>query len=242
LETLDKEIVMAITSGALTMLAESGSGTLAGGAHSDTFMRVARALARRVTECFQRQFDAFILSRAFPGQPALAYFEILANEEVDTGEIIEDVKGLAEAGYDVDAAQLQEKTAYKVTRRQLAPGQSGQPGQSGPAFTNRAQNGLKPERRTEPTDIDDGMLGASLEALLEGMAADFKPVAERLQNLLMDAESEQELQEGLKSLLADLPALAAEVGGNDATVTAWQKILGMAAANELEAEESEAAR
>jgi hypothetical protein len=64
------------------------------------------------------------------------------------------------------------------------------------------------------------------------MHADFQPVAARLQELLMDAESEADLQAGLELLLEDLPKLAAQVGANNATVSAWQEILGAAAANE----------
>lgn len=231
-EALDKEIVMAITSGALTMLAESGSGTLAGGAHSDTFMRVARALARRITEVMQAQFDADILRTRFPGQPALAYFEILANEEVDTGEIIKDVKELKTAGFDVDASQVTEKTGYKVSR-------ASQPGQAGPSspLPNRAggQRSSVAEdgsARVEPSDPTEDMLAASLDTLLAGMHADFTPVASRLQDLLMDAQSDADLKAGLELLLEDLPKLAAEVGASDATVAAWQQILGTAAANE----------
>jgi hypothetical protein len=226
LETLDKEIVMAITSGALTMLAESGSGTLAGGAHSDTFMRVARALARRVTECFQRQFDAFILGRAFPGQPALAYFEILTNEEIDTGEIIKDLVRLKQAGFDTDAAQVEEKTSYKVTRAlPTAP--------AVPALPNRAAKEAKEaDEPTAPNDPTDDLLSASLDELLTGMQQDFRPVAERLQSLLMDADTEADLKAGLELLIEDLPKLAAQVGATDATVQSWQKILGAAAANE----------
>jgi phage gp29-like protein len=223
-EALDKEIVMAITSGALTMLAESGSGTLAGGAHSDTFMRVARALARRITEVMQAQFDADILRAHFPGQPPLAYFEILANEETDVGEVVKDVQTLKAAGYSVEPSWLEEKTGYPITS------QPGQPGQSGPATVNNRKP--QPTTANAPQEPTEAMLAASLDALLSGMHADFQPVAERLQELLMDAESEADLQAGLELLLEDLPKLAAQVGASNATVAAWQEILGTAAANE----------
>jgi hypothetical protein len=117
LDYQDQQIVMAITGGLLTMLAESGSGNLAGGAHSDTFKRVTRALAGRVSESFQRQFDAEILAAAHPGQPVLAYFEISANEEQNVGEFIKDVGGLAGAGYEMTAAFIEEKTGYPVAAR-----------------------------------------------------------------------------------------------------------------------------
>jgi phage gp29-like protein len=237
-DALDKEIVMAITSGALTMLAESGSGTLAGGAHSDTFMRVARALARRVTEVMQAQFDADILRTRFPGQPPLAYFEILANEEVDTGEIIKDVKGLKDAGFDVDAEQVTEKTNYKVTRSQPAGNAPALPNRAGGRRSGVAEDG---PAGAEPSDPTEDMLAAALDELLAGMHADFAPVASRLQELLMDAESEDDLKAGLELLLEDLPKLAAEVGATDATVAAWQKILGTAAANEASADSADSA-
>lgn len=228
LEALDKEIVMAITSGQLTMLAESGSGTLAGGAHSETFMRVARALARRITSCMQQQFDRDILNARFPGQPPLAYFEILAEAETNVSEVIEDVTALKQAGFDVDAEQVAERTAYRVTR-------SGEPVPPDKnvrtPLPNRA-NGEPQTANREPDDVTDDMLAASLDALLEGMAADFAPVATRLNELLMSAEDDAALKAGMEKLLADLPDLAAAVGANDATVTAWRKILGAAAANE----------
>lgn len=110
----DEQIVLAVTSGLLTMLAESGSGTLAGGAHTNTFERVARALAGRVSETFQRQFDAEILGELHPNEPVLAYFAIAAEEETDTGEFIAGVKTLKDAGYQVSAGQIAEKTGYEV--------------------------------------------------------------------------------------------------------------------------------
>lgn len=227
-EGLEKEIVMAITSGALTMLAESGSGTLAGGAHSDTFMRVARALARRITGAMQKQFDARVRAQKFPGQPMLAYFEILANEEVDTGESIKDVRGLKDAGFDVDPSQVTERTTWRVSKSVMQP-----PALKGvPPVVNRAPAADDQDEGAEPEDITEEMLAASLDEMLSGMHADFMPVATRLQELLIDAQSEEDLKAGVELLIEDLPRLAAEVGASEATVQSWQKILGAAAANE----------
>ncbi len=112
----DEQIVMTITSGMLTMLAESGGGSLAGGAHSETFGRISRALAKRISETFQAQFDKEILNQFHPGEAVLAYFEIAANEEQDSGKVVEHVLTLAGAGLDVDPAQIEEKTGYRVRR------------------------------------------------------------------------------------------------------------------------------
>jgi phage gp29-like protein len=76
LSYLDKQIALLGTGGTLTMLAESGSGTLAGGAQQDAFNQIAQADASAVSEAFQRDFDTPLLEEAFPGWPAEAYFEI----------------------------------------------------------------------------------------------------------------------------------------------------------------------
>jgi len=74
LNRLDAEVVLVGTGGKLTMMAESGSGTLAGGAHQDTFTEIAAARAKTISERFQRDFDAEVLARKHPGEPALVYF------------------------------------------------------------------------------------------------------------------------------------------------------------------------
>ena len=223
-EALDKEIVMAITSGQLTMLAESGSGTLAGGAHNETFMRVARALAKRISMAFQRQFDLEVLAEKHPGQPPLAYFEILANEEMEVGEVVKDVKGLKEAGFAVDAGWLEEKTGYPVTVVvETAPG-------GGPALPNKQVKETK-EKRDEINDPSESFLEAARAALGRAEKADFKPLADALNAAL--AGDEAGLMNRLKALEEDLPKLAKRVKASAESVKAWEMILGAAMGNAL---------
>jgi phage gp29-like protein len=127
----DEQIALAITSGLLTMLAESGSGTLAGGAHSETFDRIARGLAGRISESFQRQFDKEILELSHQGEPVLAYFAIAAEEETDTGEFITGVKELSLAGFAVSPGQIAEKTGYDVVPKATNPAPETNPGKPG---------------------------------------------------------------------------------------------------------------
>jgi len=230
-DALDKEIVMAITSGQLTMLAESGSGTLAGGAHSDTFMRVARALARRITTVMQRQFDLDILAAAHPGQPPLAYFEILTNEETDVGEVVKDVQTLKAAGYAVEPGWLEEKTGYPITA-----GQDGQPGQGIKTLPNRANSEPRTENVPQPHDISDDFLDDALEMIGEAMQADCTELALRLQNLVSEDLTDTDFQSRIAQLRADLPSLASKVAGGDETVKAWEAILAAALGNEISAE------
>jgi hypothetical protein len=70
------QITLLGTGGLLTMLTESGSGTLAGSAHQEAFNQVAKADAVMVSEALQRDFDAPLLEAAFPGWPAEAAFEL----------------------------------------------------------------------------------------------------------------------------------------------------------------------
>ncbi len=74
LDYLDKQITLLGTGGLLTMLTESGSGTLAGSAHQEAFNQVAKSDAVMVSEALQRDFDKPRLERAFPGWPVEASF------------------------------------------------------------------------------------------------------------------------------------------------------------------------
>ncbi|MEI8352721.1 MAG: DUF935 family protein, partial [bacterium] len=57
-EYVDEQITLLGTGGLLTMLAEKGSGTLAGNAHMETFKEIARADAIALASVMQRDIDA----------------------------------------------------------------------------------------------------------------------------------------------------------------------------------------
>ncbi len=114
LDFLTEKLVLAGTGGLLTMLAQSGSGTLAGSAHMEAFDMLARAEARKISEIFQRQFDREILRRHFDGKPMLAYFELAANDELDPDKIADHAQKFGTAGYRIDVAQLSEKSGYDI--------------------------------------------------------------------------------------------------------------------------------
>lgn len=86
LDYLDRQITLLGTGGLLTMLTESGSGTLAGNAHQEAFNQVAKADAVMVSEALQRDFDKPLLDEAFPGWPVEAGFE-LRMPDMDAGDI-----------------------------------------------------------------------------------------------------------------------------------------------------------
>ncbi|MFZ4394591.1 MAG: phage portal protein family protein [Kiritimatiellia bacterium] len=90
------------------------SGESCGGAHSDTFQQIARGDAAAVSEVFQRGIDLPVLRSAFPGRPALAYFQLAPNDAGQTpAAVAQEAAALAAAGFVVDPAQLAEKTGYR---------------------------------------------------------------------------------------------------------------------------------
>ncbi len=116
----DEVIVLAATGGKLTALTESGSGTLAGSAHQAAFDDLTEASAALVSEVFQHQFDEPLLRKYFPGQPQLAYFELAATRALDPAEVISQALELAKAGYEIDPAELSEKSGYRLKLRNYA--------------------------------------------------------------------------------------------------------------------------
>jgi phage gp29-like protein len=113
----DEQIVLAATGGKLTALAESGTGTLAGSAHQEAFDDITEAEAAVISEIFRHQFDAPLLAREFPGQPPLAYFELAITRDLDPATVVAQALVLAKAGYEIDPAELSEKTGYTLKLR-----------------------------------------------------------------------------------------------------------------------------
>lgn len=146
LRYLSEKLILVGTGGKLTMLAESGSGTLAGSAHQEAFDQLARADARRISEVIQRQVIEPRLAAAFPEKDICAYWELAFREEVDSAQVIEDAATLSQAGYLIDPAELAEKSGYKLS---LKPNQPAPDFQAEPEEEEQTEN---PEPETEEPD------------------------------------------------------------------------------------------
>ena len=114
IEYLDRQITLVATGGLLTMLAEAGSGTLAGNAHSETFMQIARGDALAVSGVLQKHLDVPLLVEFFPGEPILAYFEFAPSASEQSSRVVDDALKLAKAGVRMDVDELSEKTGYTL--------------------------------------------------------------------------------------------------------------------------------
>lgn len=238
LEWLQQQLILAGTGGLLTMLAESGSGTLAGGAHAETFRTLARAEAKRISEVFQRAIDKHLLEDKFPGKPHLAYFQIAANEEQDVGQVVDHAEKIVRAfpGWSMDPEEFSEKTGYRLVKAETPkPTDTGlQP--AGSVHAARVQGRGK---AAEAVALDDAALEAlvasGMQAALEADRADNRPLAERLYGIL-ELEGEPELMRAaLAQLKRDLPALAAEMVEAPALAGAIENLIGPALINGIAA-------
>jgi len=202
----DEQIILRGTGGKLTMLAESGSGTLAGGAHSDTFEQIAQAEAAEISEILRRAIDAEVIAAVTPGERAWAYFEIAANEESDPADIVKDAVSLRGAGYVVDSDWLEEKTGYVLAKEaENDPEEDPEDEQ----ILNRAtetKDETFPDYLTKSLSADLQPLGKALAGALQAgdeaaMQAALRKISEQMPEFLESAELEAALgAEFLKSL------------------------------------------
>jgi hypothetical protein len=203
-------IVLMATGGLLTSLAESGSGTLAGGAHADTWREVWRRDAAVIADAMNRTLTRLALDRAFPGRPRLAYWALDTETPPSAADVFESATKARAAGYLVDQAQLEEETGYR-----LVPSPETPPGPpSGALFAaNRRRplcNSTKPlcnSAAANQTPEGEGPGEAALNAILEAFKGDWRSLAEKLASLagLPDAERRYEAANLLASLTGYAP-------------------------------------
>lgn len=181
----DEQLVLAGTSGKLTMLAApTGLGSGVSETQQDTFDTLAQAEAMEISEVFQRQFDRAVLdANGFAGQPALAYFQIAAVDQEDVGQILDHAVKARNAGLQVDPAEMAEKTSLKLTLAPVAPAAPAFGG-GGPAAFARAST---TRNRGSVLDPDqEAIARATRDRAAEALAKRLQPVREAIQ-LALDA-------------------------------------------------------
>jgi len=245
LDYLTEKLILAGTGGLLTMLAQSGSGTLAGSAHQETFEKIARAEARKISEIYQGSIDGEILDKQFPGKPRLCYFEIAANDELDPEKIVKHALTLRQAGYKMDIAQLSEKTGYVLTegpiekidvRSQQDDLREIDQEENEPTAGTKNRRRVKNRKATRGPD-PEGMgklLARSRDLFGESLAGDMQPLREALATALKGDDAG--LPKRLQALYDALPGLGPEIIKADQSAGALEKILSAALANGLQPE------
>lgn len=220
LEWLQKQLVLAGTGGLLTMLAESGSGTLAGGAHQSAWDQIVRRVTRIVCDPINRQYVRRALAARFPGRPALASFALRANQEKDVGDVIDNVVKLTSAGYALDLDQVQKETGYTMTGF-TAPAAGVQMPMSTPAAFRAAFRKQAGDRAA------DELMQSGVDALAQAQAVASKPLALALARVLT-AKDFPSMQAAARKLREDLPAIAAAMLSDPAQADAYHRIMSSA--------------
>ena len=224
LDHLSEKLVLAGTGGKLTMLTDAtGLGSGASDAHSKVFDTIASAEAGRISREITKQLVTRWLDERFPGQKHVAYFKLAANEETDTGAIIADVKALHEAGFDLDPAEVTERTGWKVTKRV-------EPAAPGFAPTAVLSSTLPPIRNRSAEQIanqDAAFRKAALADLTAKDRADQKPLLDRLAEIDAITDDAAWL-EAMRKLDADMPALLDQVVAAGGKAEAFNQIYAAA--------------
>lgn len=228
-----EQLVLAGTGGQLTMLAESGSGTLAGSAHQETFQKIARAEGLRISSAiFQRQLDKPYLQQRFPGQPILAYFELDVRQSPTTKEVISDVKELAAAGYRVEADEVAERTGYEVTTSAGGAALPTDPATPADPATEDPTLDPEPDPEDNPLVNRANPSDAALDFVARSVAQDLRPVRQRLAALAA-IENPETRRIALLNFLEDAPAHAHEILTRPSAAEAIADSLSTAVANAL---------
>lgn len=117
----DADVVLAGTSGLLSMLTQYGSGGLYHGPHkehSDVWEQIARMKGVRVSEVFRRDIDGPELAAEFPGQPVCVQFTLSVQGKEDVGAVADTVVKLEGVGLRTDAKEVGERTGFNLTREE----------------------------------------------------------------------------------------------------------------------------
>jgi len=215
LKYLDEQIVIAGTSGKLTVIAESGSGTLAGGAQKEAFDEIAQAIANQISGVMQAQFDKLLLAQKHKGEPVLAYFEYAMVDKKDAKGVLADAQTADEAGFEISEEEVSEKSGYKLRRR--APQQNG-PAGAAPLVDGTAAPLVESKAGevpvSQPSTADSRPAVASVAAALNVAPEFVAPGKKIIDDLIALAANNElgvdELTSAAEAMLQDIPELAAQ--------------------------------
>ncbi len=250
LKYLQEQLILAGTGGLLTMLTQSGSGTLAGSAHQETFDLIARSEAERISEVMRVGFDIEVLSGAFPDKPQLAYFDLAAGDQVDPGEVIDHVGKLAVAGYRVDVEEVSEKTGYRITTKSTEDTEGGgewDDGQRTDGTDDGTEDGgqMAEDGGQMAEDGDDkplwnratmaeALMGSARDLVAKAVADDLQPLVKRLERILQ-IEDPEVLRTKLEGLKAELPQLLKDINADPAAAKIMADTFSAALLNGVDA-------
>ena len=217
LEHQQQLVVLMATGGMLTSLTgATGIGQGATQAHEETWRTIVRRDAVTIATLLNRTVTDALLDRAFPGRPHLAQFDFETEPKPSAGEVFDLAAKAVQAGYQVDKAELEERTGYRLVAAQPQPMVNGE---------QRTENGTRsatewpfalnkaPITTSEPFTVHRSPFTAKqreLRALARSLQLDLTPAAKALETFLAaPCESEaRALIERLPELLPGDPQSA----------------------------------
>lgn len=214
IEHQEKQIVLLATGGTLMSLAESGSGTLAGGAQSEVWESIVARDSSVIAQAVQHAMVIPYLVRAFPGKPVAVSFGFDFTKPPTPKEVFEVAALAKQAGWRIDQAQLEEQTGYTLAEDTTpsSGGVSASPS-GGYPFLNKAPHSSKahegnpgiPAGGPRSVTAADGTEAVLPSAVLKAFAEDTGAAAAAVRKLL-----ENPTPDGAAALLHDLPSLIPE--------------------------------
>ncbi len=173
----NEAIIQLATGGLLTVTAQSGSGTLAGNAHSDSFSRLCAASARSISAAINRQFLRPALQAAFPHSPMLVRFELAPEPVDDRLQLAQLLGAVNAAGFRPSAETVSELMNFEVQPVQEAG--PGQPpvvnGRGLPGFVGTESRSVYAEARPSETPGLGGVVASASNDLTQDDIAEAEP-------------------------------------------------------------------
>ncbi|TVP80452.1 MAG: DUF935 family protein [Puniceicoccaceae bacterium] len=195
LDYQDEQIVLAGTSGLLSMLSKpTGIGEGASNEHGKTFEEIALAQAMDISEILQEHFDKRILAEQFPGEERYVYFELAARDQEDVSSLFDNALKASQAGLAVDAEEMSEKSGLKLTRSE----QGAESRERGAGIAQPIRNRIH-NRDTPPINP------AETEALARARLADHADLL-ALVDALEAADTPEDYAEAMAALEAAIEA------------------------------------
>ena len=221
----EKDVVLAGTGGLLTMLSmPQGLGSGSSEQHADAFDEIAQADALKISEVLQRDFDRQELAAEFPGQPVLAYFELSPKDEGDVAAIVTDVQKLSTAGYEADVEWLNEKTGYKLVKKEVPPALDPANPAKDPALDPKPEDPKIDPELEEEEKITNRAGTAATDDLAVTIYDTLLPILKRLDAIanVDDAAIQQHM---IEKLLKDFPAISDAIAADDSLAKKLSPVL-----------------
>lgn len=206
LDWLQEQLVLAGTCGLLSMLSmPTGMNSTQGDVHEEAFAKLGKRSAKQISEVFNKQLDAPILDRDFPGVPHLASFWLASEEQTDPTAFVADVAALFTAGYQVDPEQITVKTGYKVTLKpEPEKPETGnlKPENEKTPVANRAPDDSHNSHSSQASHLES----SGADALAAAVHDDMSHVAARLAAILQISDPDL-MRKKAQAFLDDYPQL-----------------------------------